>query len=314
MTESSWSAQARAAVLWDVIEEHLAEGEFLAEQLQRAFDSPTLTLQELQEGIEVRFWNQFDGLAVGGARVYERLIGPILAEPDPEAGMRIAVAALVALESGAYADVRPAMGHESPVVRAAVVEACVLASRVDLDSWIRARLRDATKAEERASLLRIAERRGLEPPPLIEWLQSDDSIVAEAAAGAARRADPARHLAVMEYLLGHEDRAVAEAALVPALAWGSRRASALCEAWALGDAPRPSAMVLCAALGSARQRERLSQMVAVSTHRRSALYALGFSGDPAHLPVLFGQLSSPDIRMRRVPRSSSLPGFFSKVW
>ncbi len=282
-------------VLWDVVEEHLAEAEFLVEQLERAFDSPTLTLKALEKGIEPRLLAHVDGLVVGGGPVYERLLKPVLDGPDPDQATLVTAAGLVAVESGRLDDLRPALGHAAVEVRVAMVNACSLAADARLDAWVLRRLPGVMEAMERASLLRIAARRGLKLSTLLEWLQGDDPRLVMAAAEAARHADPQRHLAVTEHLLDHEDEGVREAALIAALAWGSRRAMSVCQKLALaGEAPRALPMALYAALGGPEQHERLARKLTVPAHRRSALFALGFSGNPEQLPALLQHLSGAD--------------------
>jgi uncharacterized protein (TIGR02270 family) len=282
-------------VLWDVVEEHLAEAEFLLEQLERAFNSPTLTLKTLESGVEARLLAHVDGLVLGGSPVYERLLKPVLDAPDPDQATLVTAAGLVAVESGRLDDLRPALGHEVMAVRVAMVNACALSASARLDAWVLRRLPGVMEAVERASLLRIAARRGLKLPTLLEWLQGDDPRLVMAAAEAARHADPRRHLAVTEHLLDHEDEGVREAALIAALAWGSRRASVVCEQLALAvDAPRALPMALYAALGGPERHKRLARKLTVPTQRRSALFALGFSGNPEQLPVLLQHLSDPD--------------------
>src|SRR5580698_2287016 len=72
-------------VLWPVVEEHLAEAGSLFDPLERAYDSPLLTLAKLARGVEARWLAHVDGLLVGGPGVYETLLRPILEEPDPGA-------------------------------------------------------------------------------------------------------------------------------------------------------------------------------------------------------------------------------------
>jgi uncharacterized protein (TIGR02270 family) len=290
------------AILWDVVEEHLEEAAFLAEQHARASDSPTLDLAGLERG-EARLAAHLDGLLQGGAPVYERIVEKALLEPDPEDPSRVVAAALVALGSGRFRALEPLLGHEAPEVRDAAVHACSLAggaSGSPIDDWLHARLRDLTGSAERASLLRIVGRRGLDAVTLVAWLQGDDPQIARAAATAARHADGRRHMAVIEYLLDHPDAEVREAALVTALAWRSHRASVLCESWALEDTPRPLPMALYAMLGGPPQHDRLARKLALPAHRRGALFALGFSGNLAQLPALMPFLSGPDPVVARI--------------
>ena len=123
-------------VLWDVVEEHLAEAEFLVEQLERAFDSPTLTLKTLEKGVEARLLAHVDGLVVGGRPVYERLLKPVLDEPDRDQATLVIAAGLVAVESGRLDNLRPALGHAAVEVRVAMVNACSLAADARLDAWV----------------------------------------------------------------------------------------------------------------------------------------------------------------------------------
>jgi uncharacterized protein (TIGR02270 family) len=301
--ESEVKRPDRNDVLWDVVEEHLAESDFLLEQIGRAFDSPTLTLTGLEQGLEARFSAHLDALAVGGDAVYDGLLKPVLDEPDPEQPGRVASAALIAIERRRFGDLKPALAHEAAAVRAAAVDACALSSGSSkaVEDWLHARWRDVTDARERASLLGVIARIGLEPPPLIEWLQGEDPLLAGAAAFAARHADPRRHLAVIEYLLDHQDVGVREAAMISALAWRSHRGSLVCEALALdASTPRPLSMALCASLGGQRQHDALAQKVSVPAHRPAALFALGFSGNPAMLPLLLDRLADPAPQVAKI--------------
>jgi uncharacterized protein (TIGR02270 family) len=144
-------------------------------------------------------------------------------------------------------------------------------------------------------LLGILARRDLEPPPLIEWLQGDDVAVARAATEAARRADPRRHLPVIEWLLDHPDERVREAALVAAWTWGSHLAPAACKRWALDPAtPHPLPMALYAALGGPTEHERLAAQLDRPSHRAPALFALAFSGNVEQVPRLLAYLDAKE--------------------
>jgi uncharacterized protein (TIGR02270 family) len=296
MSGASGAASPADAILWDVAEEHVDEAEFGVEQFEGALESPTRTLKDLANGTEARLLAHVDGIVVGGRPVYERLLEPVLREPDSAEPARLIAAALVAIEAGCFEDLWPALGHDDPVVRAAAVRACGLAGASPFEAWLLDGLQPGLTGAQRASLLAIAASRRLTLPGLlVEWLQSQDSTVAMAAAQAARFADPAAHLPAVEWLLEHADRGVREAALVTAWTWGSSRAPLACERWALGDgAPRLMPMVLYAALGGSVQHARLAQLLAHPTRRHGALFALGFSGDVTQLSTLAGYLDSDD--------------------
>jgi uncharacterized protein (TIGR02270 family) len=130
---------------------------------------------------------------------------------------------------------------------------------------------------------------------LVEWLQCDDLALVRAAAQAARRADPKRHLRVIEWLLEHDDECVRDAALIAAWTWGSHLAPAACERWALdATAPRPLPMALYSAMGGPTEHERVAALLARPSHRSAALFALGFSGNAAQAPRLFGYLDAEE--------------------
>jgi uncharacterized protein (TIGR02270 family) len=281
-------------ILRDVVDEHLAEAEFLVEQVERAFDSSTLALKQLASGVEARLAAHLDALALGEGPVHERVLAKVLAEPDPDEPARFIAAALVALGAGRFDALPAALGHVEAPVRDAAVRACSLARGDGVDDWLWARLRGDVSDDERGSLLFVLARRGLEPPPLLAWLQAEAPRLVRAAAEAARLADPTTHAVIVEHLLGHEDAGVREAAMIASLAWGSHRALPLCEAWALEDRPHPLPMALSAMLGDAAHHARLAEKVASPAHRRAALFALGFSGNPAVLPVLTAHVGGAD--------------------
>jgi uncharacterized protein (TIGR02270 family) len=288
---------AADGVLWPIVEEHLNEAEFLVEQFDRAFDSPLLTLARLAANIETRLLAHLDALLVGGPPVYERLCRPVLMEPDPEQPARIVAAALVAIQAGHLNWLWPALSHDDDTVRAAAVRAAGLSGGAQLERWVIEGLSMTTHLppKRRASLLAIASRLRLQPPVLVEWLTCDDACVARAAAEAARHADPQRHLPAIEWLLEHSDERVREAALIAAWTWGSRRAPAACERWALDvDKPREQLMALYASMGGQAEHDRLTALLQRPSHRRAALFALGFSGSPTEVPRLLEYLDSKD--------------------
>ncbi len=84
--------------LWDIVEEHLDEAEFLWEQWEHSLVSPMYTLGEVAEGPEERLLAHLDGLVVNGPRVAELLLIPTLADLDAEPA-RVRAAALALLQS-----------------------------------------------------------------------------------------------------------------------------------------------------------------------------------------------------------------------
>lgn len=88
-------------ILWDIVEEHLDEAEFLAEQWTEARRSASYTLDELERGPESRLAAHVDGLVANGPLALERVAWPVLEDPGSEAP-RAAAAALAVLEAGDF--------------------------------------------------------------------------------------------------------------------------------------------------------------------------------------------------------------------
>src|SRR5690554_6744083 len=84
-------------LIWDIQEEHLDEAEFLLEMWTHCVDSPRFTLATLAAGPEERLLARVVGLLVGGERVVEGLLLPVLAEPDDDE-FRTAAATLAILQ------------------------------------------------------------------------------------------------------------------------------------------------------------------------------------------------------------------------
>ena len=84
-------------ILWDVVEEHLDEAEFLVEQWSAGARSARYNLPTLQKTIEQRLGAHLDALAVNGEAVAERLLWPALAADAENPPARITAAVLALL-------------------------------------------------------------------------------------------------------------------------------------------------------------------------------------------------------------------------
>ncbi|HSY24962.1 MAG TPA: hypothetical protein VK841_22715 [Polyangiaceae bacterium] len=296
---------AADAVLWPVMEEHLAEAASLFDSLERAYDSPRLTLEKLARGVEARWLAHIDGLLVGGRGVYETLLRPILEEPDPGARGRVAVAAAVAVAVGACADLSPSLRHERREVRDAVVDACAFAGGPAFDAWLEDLSGPAGTDMEQVTRARLMARRGLPAPSLVAWLQGGDLALAREAARAARGADARRHLPVIEYAIEQDDAELREAALVAGILWGSPRARHACRARAREDFSRPLPILLLGVLGEGPWLADIAAKAeAPSPARWAALFGLGISGDSAAIDVLFRDLEGNDGVLAKVAAQS----------
>src|SRR5262245_8822795 len=122
------AAPAPAPILWDVIDEHLDEGEFSFTRWRRALEAPHFILSEVKRKREEPLLAHIDGLVVGGAAVAEARLQPELEAEEPGAHERIVVAALALLAGGREAAVWKALSAPASVVRQAAAEALVLAT------------------------------------------------------------------------------------------------------------------------------------------------------------------------------------------
>lgn len=289
------SLEAERTVLWDVVEEHLDEAQFGLEQLDALRSHPRLTLADVTKYPEARLLAHLDALVIGGEAIVERVLAPPVAEPDPEALARTTAAAFVLAQLGRYDVLAPALGHALPAARSALARGLAHSGHARALPWARDRLEHAASDAERSGALEVIAAMRAEPPPVLQWLQSDDAALVASATRAGLCADPQRHLPVMEYLLEHPARDVRETALLAALCWGSSRSFAVCERMALDEsASSAPAMALYAVLGGPAQHARLAERLAQPAARNAALFALGYSGAPALLPALLEHLRSDD--------------------
>ena len=121
--------------LWDIVEEHLDDAEFLWEQWEHGLVAPNYTLAELADGPEERLMAHLDGLVVNGPLVAERLLIPTLADVDAEP-IRVRAAALALLQSSGDAGVQAVVDAtlEFPPQRLELARALECSARRDFNS------------------------------------------------------------------------------------------------------------------------------------------------------------------------------------
>ena len=83
-------------IVWDIYEEHLDEAAFLWAMWEQSLDAANYTLDEVIAGPEERLLAHLDGLVLGGRRVAERLLAPVLTDDDPG---KVAAAAWALLQA-----------------------------------------------------------------------------------------------------------------------------------------------------------------------------------------------------------------------
>jgi uncharacterized protein (TIGR02270 family) len=121
--------------LWDIVEEHLDEAEFLWGQWEHSLIAPNYTLAEVADGPEDRLMAHLDGLVVNGPLVAERLLIPTLADVDAEP-TRVRAAALALLQSRGDDGVQAVFDAmlEFPPQRMELARALECCERRDLNS------------------------------------------------------------------------------------------------------------------------------------------------------------------------------------
>jgi uncharacterized protein (TIGR02270 family) len=303
--------RAEDLILWDIVEQHLDEAEFQCEAFERALESCVYTLDSLAKGPERWLLAHLDGLVVNGPPVVERLLLPLVTEPDPAEPYKTMAATLALIQAGHWDRMKPALFHEDAGVRRAAVRAAGLAAAPELDRWVLGALGSARVPAEVAGLLDyVAERRLPAPGPLFAWLQDADPAVAAAAARATAWSDFRAHMPALESLLTRPEKAVREAARIPALFGGSAAAWAECEGGALASAPSAPAACLYAALGGATEHANLVGRLADAAVRPTVLLALALSGNAGMVPELIRALEdeAPAIRKLALQAIAAITG------
>jgi uncharacterized protein (TIGR02270 family) len=273
--------------LWDVLEEHLDEAEFCLSQVERILDHPQLTLADLERAWEPRWIADVDALLVGGALVRDRLLIPLL--EAAEATERVTVCGVALLASGQHDRFLASCLSSNAIVRRALARACGLRPDPSLVGLAVQRLGAATTPEERAGMLEVLAALQSGTPDIARHLRSEAPLVVTAAVGAARFCDAdAEALRELERIIAEGEPELIEPAAIAALALGSTTAFSLLEQRVLARearAPR-TALALLAALGGPPQHACIQEMLSDAALEKEALFALGYSGNLACVPVL----------------------------
>lgn len=265
------------ALMWDVLEEHLDEAEFLWGVWERSLVAPDYTLDEVAAGPEARLLAHVDGLVIGGPAVARKLLVPALEEDEPG---RVSAAALALLEGPGDAGLAAVVEllREAPTQRPALTRALGCAQRGELRAQLRALLTDDDVAVVAAAAEALAGRDEPIGDALGVLLMSDEPAARALALRAiADEPNPARHLRALQ--AGLADPEVVDAAIASGVRLGVPAAWALARARAqAGD----EASALWLALGGApADQALLFALLAAPETRAAAVWALGFVGTPA---------------------------------
>lgn len=270
-----------AEILWDVVQEHLAEAEFLVERWLASLRSPRLSRTDLQRTIERRLNAHLDGLAIGSVEVARALLEPALADGSDAPAPGVAAAALALLAGGAdpgSLTARLRAGAPAGVI-AGVATALQMTPRLDVDEPLRLALYATDDPAVQAPILAAMVARAVEPGPIAASLIArGDSTVTALALASVAGPDRVRHRNLVEQQLTDAPAPSAGPALRTALVWNLASGWRLCPAAA--RAGLPEAMLALALFGRADDLGPVREALRSPAHRASALFALGFSGRP----------------------------------
>lgn len=274
--------------LWEVVERHFEEAEFLAESWRDALDEAGLKVEELAAGTERRLLLHLEALTLAGAPRLERLSWPALSDEDAEVSLAL-VAGLDVLASGEREDCGRLLSVLDEVEVDSerwigISEALALSERPGLQDWLCACLDAGNEGSRIAGIAAALARRQTQlGPRLTTLLQSRDSHVLRAAASLAGSGD-ASQLQLLARLGHYSDTEVAAAAIESALVRGLPGAVESARYWAF-DAKhcefRSRARLWLGLLGLDEDQRRLIELLAEPDQRGDALWALGFCGTVA---------------------------------
>ncbi|MBL9101082.1 MAG: TIGR02270 family protein [Myxococcales bacterium] len=275
---------AASEPLWDIVEEHLDEAEFLWEQWEASLVAPNYVLSEVEEGPEARLLAHVDGLVVNGPRVVERLLLPTLADVDAEP-TRVRAAALALLHAPGEAGLAAVLAglRELPPQRPELARALECCDSGPLAARLGPLLADED-ADLRYTAARVLAYHGEALPDVARAIFGG--------AGPGRTVERVLGLRVVPRLteglrfrkdvlaaLASDDPELRDAGMTSGAlldlpqAWGVAR-----ELAAAGDADAGRALLLLALRGEPADRPLLAAAVDGAALRRSALWALGFLG------------------------------------
>ncbi|MEM6293229.1 MAG: TIGR02270 family protein [Myxococcota bacterium] len=276
-------------ILWDVIEEHLDEAEYLAENWRVNLDSPAYLRDEFERGPQERLLAHVDGLVVGGDPVRTEVLGPALQDEDTDP-WRVTAAALALLGHDSRQVSEPLFNELDALpepAREGVIEALVMSDRPDIDVRLTDALRRGGAAEHLVALATVGGRRGINPGNLVDALLKDGDAVARTAAVSMLGYGDRRYVTWAEHCLAKPEPELQRAALRAGLMMGSGLAWQTAGRLGLAEeSPDREAMVLLCSFAEPMIIERLTRMLEVEASRADALFALGFSGRVAALDAI----------------------------
>ena len=173
-------------ILWDIVEEHLDEAEFLFDRWNRALFQPIFNLAELAKTFEPRLFAHVDALLIGGPEIARSVLLPALLSAETPARATVAALTLLADTDSAWVDpVIHSMLQAKAPFQDALVRALILSDFPSLDAAV---LRYFRANPENAYILQILVGRGVDPGSFLRVpLESRDPSVVAIARHAVQR-------------------------------------------------------------------------------------------------------------------------------
>jgi len=265
--------------LWDVVEEHLDEAEFLWDQWEHGLVAPNYTLDELADGPEARLLAHIDGLVVHGTHAATRLLLPAL-EAEETGRVSAAATALLLGELQAGLDALMEVLRDLPEQRPGLLRALECVPDPQVIPRMQALLTDDDEEIVAAAARVLHFRRAPIGEALGLLLASDlPEFRALALRAAPYEREPGKHLRSIHAGLADPDPGVSAAAIDAGVHL------ALPAAWAhVATRGRESgdrdALLWLALRGGPDDRATLLSALLEPDRRSAALWALGFLGTP----------------------------------
>ena len=288
---------AAPEILWDVVEEHLDEAEFLWEQWEHALVAPNYTLDELADGPEARLMAHLDGLVVGGPEVARRLLLPTIDDEDAEpTRVRAAALALLLTPGDTGLDAVLTALREAPLLRRDLARALECSDRPELPARLRPLLADPEPELAALAARVLAFHHHSLGPQLAPLLTSDRPEDRALALGNLAFEPGSNKLGtVVLAALGDPEPAVHDAALGAGVLLGLPPAWRRARELAAGDRPGSAhALLLLALRGDPADHPGILAALDRPGQRAAALWALGFVGTVAALEASLAWLDDPE--------------------
>lgn len=306
----SVTSQPRAALLWDVHDEHLGEAAFLWEAWEAALGSAIHTAAEVAAGIEERLAAHLDGLILGARPVAEKLLLPALRGDDPEPVSPAAWALLAAEDADHLEAVLKAMRAADAPKRAAIARAMGLSRHPRLIDALHGQWANAAPPLRAAIVDVVAVLEPEAGAKMFSAASPDDAPELRAAGLRLARRVATREQAVavdVDAALSHPDAAVRDEALATAFVLGRPGVWAACRAVAASADVGPRPLALLAVSPNEKDRGLVRGLVKGAS-ARNASWALGFAGDVESADALVSCLPDEDLGKLAAEAFSAITG------